>query len=42
MAFIGLMAWWDWPLDDIQAAMPLTCSGNIRDLYHYWQEPVRS
>ena len=36
------MAWWDWPLDDIQAAMPLLCSGNIRDLYHYWQESVRS
>jgi chloramphenicol O-acetyltransferase type B len=36
------MAWWDWPLDDIQTAMPLLCSGNIRDLYHYWQESVRS
>ena len=30
------MAWWDWPEDLLQAAMPLLCSGDIAGLYRFW------
>ena len=31
------MAWWDWPEDLLQAAMPLLCSGDIAGLYRFWR-----
>ncbi|RYE90840.1 MAG: type B chloramphenicol O-acetyltransferase [Myxococcales bacterium] len=31
------MAWWDWPLDRLEAAMPLLCSSDIAGLYRFWQ-----
>lgn len=31
------MAWWDWSLDDIKAAMPLLCASNIERLYDDWR-----
>ncbi|EPL6463916.1 type B chloramphenicol O-acetyltransferase [Pseudomonas aeruginosa] len=32
------MAWWDWPLADIEAAMPLLCTGDIPALYQHWKQ----
>ncbi len=32
------MAWWDWPLADIEAAMPLLCAGDIPALYRHWKQ----
>ncbi len=32
------MAWWDWPDDRLQAAMPLLCSADIAGLYRFWRE----
>lgn len=32
------MAWWDWPLADIEAAMPLLCTGDIPALYRHWKQ----
>src|SRR3546814_1177912 len=29
IAMLLEMAWWDWPEDRLQAAMPLLCSGDI-------------
>lgn len=31
------MQWWDWSLHDIEAAMPLLCSGDIQKLYEHWK-----
>jgi chloramphenicol O-acetyltransferase type B len=31
------MAWWDWPLERIEAAMPLLCGGDIAGLHAWWQ-----
>ena len=31
------MAWWDWPEEQLQAAMPLLCSGDIAALYAFWK-----
>ncbi|WP_409299991.1 type B chloramphenicol O-acetyltransferase [Pseudomonas sp. KCJK8993] len=31
------MKWWDWPIDQLQAVMPLMTSGNIEALYQHWQ-----
>lgn len=30
------MRWWDWLMPEIEAAMPLLCSGDIQKLYLYW------
>lgn len=30
------MAWWDWPEEQLQAAMPLLCSGDIAALHRHW------
>lgn len=32
------MNWWDWPLDQLKAAMPLMCSADIAGLYTFWQQ----
>lgn len=32
------MAWWDWPLERIEAAMPLLCSGDIAALHRHWRD----
>ncbi|HBO5727830.1 type B chloramphenicol O-acetyltransferase [Pseudomonas aeruginosa] len=32
------MAWWDWPLADIEAAMPLLCAGDIPALHRHWKQ----
>ena len=31
------MAWWDWPLERLQEAMPLLCSSDIVGLHRLWQ-----
>ena len=31
------MAWWDWPEDQLKAAMPLLCSGDIAGLHRFWR-----
>ncbi|WP_406625323.1 type B chloramphenicol O-acetyltransferase [Acidovorax sp. SDU_ACID1] len=37
IAMLLEMQWWDWPLAQIQHAMPLLCSSDIAGLYRYWQ-----
>lgn len=40
---IGLlleMRWWDWPDDELQAAMPLLTSGAVEQLHAYWKSTV--
>lgn len=37
IALLLEMAWWDWPLEEIRAAMPLLCSGDIAGLYAHWR-----
>lgn len=34
------MEWWDWPLDKIEAAIPLLCSSRIPELHSYWRRFV--
>ena len=35
------MAWWDWPLERISAALPLLCNRDIPALHAFWrQEPA--
>ena len=36
IAMLLEMAWWDWPEDRLQAAMPLLCSGDIAALHAFW------
>jgi chloramphenicol O-acetyltransferase type B len=31
------MKWWDWPLQQLTAAMPLLTSGDIKGLHAFWQ-----
>ncbi|MBN9164341.1 MAG: type B chloramphenicol O-acetyltransferase [Myxococcales bacterium] len=31
------MAWWSWPTEKLEAAMPLLCSGDIAALYAFWK-----
>jgi len=38
IAMLLEMAWWDWSLEDIEAAMPLLCSSDIARLYDNWRE----
>ncbi|QCI66365.1 hypothetical protein E8M01_20355 [Phreatobacter stygius] len=35
------MAWWDWPLDQIKAAMALLCAGDIAALHARWKAAHR-
>ncbi len=35
------MNWWDWPLDQLKAAMPLICSADITGLYAFWQQSYK-
>ncbi|EGY26733.1 chloramphenicol acetyltransferase [Desulfovibrio sp. A2] len=37
IAMLLEMCWWDWPLEDINTAMRLLCSGHVEMLYHHWQ-----
>lgn len=37
IAMLLEMAWWDWPLERIEGAMGLLCSGDIRALYEQWK-----
>ena len=34
------MCWWDWPLEQLEDAMPLLCSSDITGLYRLWQGRV--
>ena len=38
IALLLEMAWWDWPDDMLQAAMPLMTSADITGLYAFWKE----
>jgi chloramphenicol O-acetyltransferase type B len=38
IAMLLEMAWWDWPLERIQEAMPLLCSSDIAGLHRMWRE----
>ncbi|CAM5210486.1 chloramphenicol acetyltransferase [Bosea thiooxidans] len=37
IAMLLEMAWWDWPLAEIEAAMDLLCSSEIRGLHARWR-----
>jgi len=37
IALLLEMAWWDWPDDMLQAAMPLMTSTNIAGLHEFWK-----
>lgn len=37
IAMLIEMKWWDWPAEQLQAAMPLMTSGNVAELYRFWQ-----
>ncbi|EGU32037.1 type B chloramphenicol O-acetyltransferase [Vibrio scophthalmi] len=32
------MKWWEWPEPQLEQAIPLLCSGEIGQLYTYWQK----
>ena len=38
IALLLEMAWWDWPDDVLQAAMPLMTSTDIAGLYAFWEK----
>ena len=40
IAMLLQMAWWDWPLERIEQAMPLLCASDIEALYRLWQAEV--
>lgn len=35
------MAWWDWPIERLSAAMTLLCANDIKALYQYWLGWIR-
>ena len=37
IAMLLQMAWWDWPLEQLTAAMPLLTSAEIANLYAFWR-----
>ncbi len=42
---IGLfleMKWWDWPDDQLNAAMPLLTGGEIEELHRHWLENIKT
>lgn len=36
------MRWWDWPLSQIEAALPLLCSGDVKGVHRHWSHPSLS
>ncbi|WP_349364298.1 MAG: type B chloramphenicol O-acetyltransferase [Roseitalea porphyridii] len=36
IALLQEMRWWDWPEDELEAAMPLLTSSRIEDLHRHW------
>lgn len=36
IALLQEMQWWDWPEDELEAAMPLLTSSRIEDLHRHW------
>lgn len=41
IALLLEMAWWDWPHDELIAAMPLMTSSDIEALHRHWQQQIR-
>ncbi len=37
IALLLEMKWWDWPIDRIEAAMPLLCTSDIVGLHACWR-----
>lgn len=37
IAMLLELKWWDWPAEQLKAAMPLMTSGNVAELYRFWQ-----
>jgi chloramphenicol O-acetyltransferase type B len=37
VAMLLEMAWWDWPMERIAAAMPLLCAGDVAALHGFWR-----
>lgn len=37
IAMLLEMAWWDWPLEQLRAAMPLFGSGDVAALHAFWR-----
>ena len=37
IALLLEMRWWDWPVDDLSAAMKLMTSSDVRALYDWWK-----
>jgi len=38
IALLQDMAWWNWSVDDLSAAMPLLCAGDVEALHSFWKE----
>lgn len=36
VAMLLEMRWWDWPLSQIEAALPLLCSGDVKGVHRHW------
>lgn len=41
VAMLLEMRWWDWPLAQIEAALPLLCSGDVEGVHRHWSH-IRS
>lgn len=41
IAMLLEMEWWDWPHDDLIAAMPLMTTSDIEALHNHWQTVIR-
>jgi chloramphenicol O-acetyltransferase type B len=37
IAMLLEMAWWDWPIERLEAAMPLMTSGDVAALHAFWR-----
>jgi chloramphenicol O-acetyltransferase type B len=42
IAMLLEMAWWDWPIEQVERAIKLLCSADIAGLHRFWREQVRS
>lgn len=40
IALLLELRWWDWPLEQINAAMPLLCSGQVEALHDFWRRTL--
>lgn len=38
IALLLEMKWWDWPIENIEEAMPWLCSADIVRLHQYWRD----